>query len=730
MKLAYANSAAEMNGVSQTTEFTISMKGGKAFRVLSDSLYSNKIGSLVREVCSNAADSHIAAQRRDVPFIVHIPSGLEPWFSVRDFGTGISPANMVNVFCRYFESTKDGSNDEVGGFGLGSKTPYSYTDQFTITSIFEGIERTYSAFIGEGGMPSLALLSENETTEHNGVEINVNVKSDDFNRFSKEVAEQLKFFKVKPEIHNAYDFKFNPIPTDSIFESSYLSLFNSNYSVGTNSYAIQGQVGYVIDHNQVKAKLSDRGRKDLVEFYTSLSRWVFLLHFPIGDVGVTASRESMEYTNHTIDSFIKLLDLAKADIATFVSNELVNAKTVHDRIAFINKSEFLRSFIDFKQVNVGTAKAMGGRYGFNLQDFTVHMVPDPKDATKQVQSSRFELQSCTSGNIRIRDKSTTVQLFPDLNDTLFIFRDSASKPLIRIDYFMQSYPNCRVISLTPTNGYTVSDADIKELRKFLGGFDGQIVKLSDLPDAPKVVDPNAAPRKKYNRFFGYTWTNGATNTRDCDKLDAPVNESAKDGGVYICVNNSTVIPDDADVQFYRAMIKATAYSWFTDVIPDLPELYIFRENDMGDVKGNANFKTLSQYVTESKAALKDMQYLMDRVTAHYTRRGYNEGAIKQVSSFIRDVGSYGLTLDDSAWQAEIANIETVIAKPVTLNNIEEFFIAKCITLDSGNIEQIAKDTAKKLYSKYSIIRNYSSYGTDKETVSEFVNYLNYKFANT
>ena len=101
-----------------------------------------------------------------------------------------------------FESTKDQSNDSIGAFGLGAKTPFSYTDQFNVTSVTGGIMRAYSAFIDETGMPSVDLMAEIPTEEPSGVEIKIGVKPEDFNRFREEIRTQLRFFPVKPEIVN------------------------------------------------------------------------------------------------------------------------------------------------------------------------------------------------------------------------------------------------------------------------------------------------------------------------------------------------------------------------------------------------------------------------------------------------------------------------------------------------------------------------------------------------
>lgn len=201
MKLHEIDSNIETSGVTETSSFSIAMNR-KAFRVLSDNLYSNKIGSIVREISCNAYDAHVMAGKKDIPFEIHLPNAFEPWFSVRDFGTGLSPEDIRTVFTVYFESTKDQSNDAIGAFGLGAKTPLAYTDQFTVTSIVNGTRRIYSVFKSSSGIPDIALMDESVTDNGNGVEIKLSAKREYFYRFEQEVRQQLNYFIVKPVITN------------------------------------------------------------------------------------------------------------------------------------------------------------------------------------------------------------------------------------------------------------------------------------------------------------------------------------------------------------------------------------------------------------------------------------------------------------------------------------------------------------------------------------------------
>ena len=160
-----------MGGISHVSEFRI-RNSAKAFGILPSGLYANKIRAIIRELGCNAVDSHVAAGVPDTPFDVHLPTNLAPHFAIRDYGTGLSHDQVLNIYTTYFESTKTHSNDFIGALGLGSKSPFSYTDNFTVTAIQDGKKGIYSAYINDQGVPSVALMHTEDTDEPNGVGVN------------------------------------------------------------------------------------------------------------------------------------------------------------------------------------------------------------------------------------------------------------------------------------------------------------------------------------------------------------------------------------------------------------------------------------------------------------------------------------------------------------------------------------------------------------------------------
>ena len=131
-----------LSNVGEIGEFRI-RNSAKAFSILSSGLYANKIRAIIRELSCNAVDSHIAAGKAATPFDVHLPNSLEPHFSIRDYGTGLDHEQVKNIYTTYFESTKTDSNAYIGALGLGSKSPFSYTDNFTVTAVKNGRKGIY-----------------------------------------------------------------------------------------------------------------------------------------------------------------------------------------------------------------------------------------------------------------------------------------------------------------------------------------------------------------------------------------------------------------------------------------------------------------------------------------------------------------------------------------------------------------------------------------------------------
>lgn len=178
-------------------------------QMLSKNLYSDAVGSTVRETVSNAIDSMRRAGNNN-PVVVSIRRNQsnEYEFSVKDEGIGLDDDDFRNIISKYGKSTKKEIANEIGAFGLGLKSPMAYTSSFMLVCRKKGIERKYMMYEDEEGS-SIDLLYSQETSENNGVEVIVPIKRGDYSEFLNKTKEQLAYFENVyfdvPEISN--DFK-------------------------------------------------------------------------------------------------------------------------------------------------------------------------------------------------------------------------------------------------------------------------------------------------------------------------------------------------------------------------------------------------------------------------------------------------------------------------------------------------------------------------------------------
>ena len=162
MEIIREHKVDELIGDLKTNKFKI---GEDSMGIIIDSLinlYSDPIGSIVREVTSNCYDAHreknlkikhvIPMEKDDDPKWFHpiskkpeiefqeenILVGVGNAFLFRDFGIGLSKERVEQIYTLFGNSTKRDNNHQIGGFGIGAKSPFSYTDTFYLISNHNG----------------------------------------------------------------------------------------------------------------------------------------------------------------------------------------------------------------------------------------------------------------------------------------------------------------------------------------------------------------------------------------------------------------------------------------------------------------------------------------------------------------------------------------------------------------------------------------------------------------
>lgn len=303
-----------------------------AIDVITNKGYKYKIQTPVQEYICNARDAHReSGQTR--PIEITLPTVLDPIFKVRDFGSGISPENMTTVFTKFFASTKRRDNNQTGGFGLGAKSAWAYTDSFGIVSFTHGIKRSYTAYKSGQGM--LQPEGEENTKELSGLEISIGVNPKDVEEFRKAVTRATFFWKESERPHFVNNktpaFAKDPKMFDRLafYESNDLNQVFDRYS--QSDFVLLDGIPYQLQDSDLRSL-------DLKEF-SGYDRKVkkFFLVLNTGEISVTPFREGLEFNDFTNNSLKEKLGYAVHYLNDKYSKELTSAKSVKDKIQVIQK---------------------------------------------------------------------------------------------------------------------------------------------------------------------------------------------------------------------------------------------------------------------------------------------------------------------------------------------------------------------------------------------------------
>jgi hypothetical protein len=318
MQIATQTNTITSNVVSDRTNFTIT-NSPHAFKVLSKQLYSDPIRACIRELCCNAIDAHTAAGKPDEPIAVHLPSQLEPWFAVTDHGTGLSFEDVESLYTTYFGSTKRGSDDQIGGFGLGSKSPFAYTDSFTVDARWNGNKRSYVAYIDPDGKPAIqAMTPPMPTDEDNGLTVKFAVKPSDIQRFAIIATDVCQWFDVWPK-GNVPAAEVNKIAMEG---DGWVVLERRYGSIGSVK-VVQGGVAYAVNVTDIDG-ISDVAVSVFLNYYT------IVLRVPIGTVTPAPSREQLSYDTATCINLVRAAEGAYRDIQEYYRDRLKGCDNYYD----------------------------------------------------------------------------------------------------------------------------------------------------------------------------------------------------------------------------------------------------------------------------------------------------------------------------------------------------------------------------------------------------------------
>jgi hypothetical protein len=462
MKLHAGSNIIEKSNLIEDSKFSIEASS-KAFFILSDGLYSNKIKAVIRELSTNAYDSHVEADKKDIPFDVHIPSRINPTFYVRDYGTSMNHEQCMQLYTTYFRSTRNNSNDAVGCLGLGSKAPFAYTDSFTVEAYLSGSKRIYTGYKDSDGSPVFSLLDEVDTDEPDGIKVSISVNEYDINSFNEEAATIYKYFNVKPNfVNNVINFR----DETKILTGSNWYFAKSEY----DNLVIMGQIAYPLNNSHFTDKYN--------KFLSNTNG--LRLFVNIGDVDITPSRESLSYSNETKKNLCNIIDVLISEIAEKIQSTINEQPSLYKaRIEYIYLNRHCQS--------IGNAiETLQGKITWNNEPIFDNMSGEYIEV-----KNKLDIKNLYRGSYRKKiDTDSKVERFYFTENISFVIDDLKRGGLTRTKEYMKLKPTGNSVSIyfyTLGKNETIENCELYDI---LGCSKEDIILTSSMP------------KKEYNRSSG------------------------------------------------------------------------------------------------------------------------------------------------------------------------------------------------------------------------------------
>lgn len=438
-----------------------------AFDILANKLYSNPRLAVLRELCTNANDAHIMANNLDRNFVLHIPTADSPFFSIRDFGPGLTVDEFELIYFNFFVSTKQGDDSQTGNFGLGAKSPFACANSFKVSSYQKGKRVTYQ-LEPEDGVPTYEIVEETETLEPDGLEIFIDDWKDEYKHdmyLWKKIA--MSFFKSTSFLPNANftDDEYNELLRVRPFYQKNSMMFDTvNYPTITCNVA---GVGFKVEPNEI-------GADELISLLNSLCVSDINIMAAKNDVSITPSREELQYDAKT-QMFIT--DAIKQTIASFDASAH-NVEEIRFLANRLYNSASTNSLLKNFPLTCAEIKAEFNKisdYGFYTQ-----MIFDKKN--KWFEYAPYNSPVCQLLNERLYESKIFIVDTNGITKTLEKSLDVVKKDHYKLPVFISYYSGyghqnqLSKFRMLPS----ANPVETQKALEKLTGYKAQIVKLAEL----------------------------------------------------------------------------------------------------------------------------------------------------------------------------------------------------------------------------------------------------------
>lgn len=300
-------------------KFRISSKGiVNVLNIIRKQMYANPIRIIVQEYANNARDAHVANKCKDRPIQITCPTELSPYLKIRDFGKGMSPEEIDEVFVAYGESTKTETDDQIGGFGVGAKSAFAYCDAFEVTTICEGIKYIYSAYIDSTEVGEMPLIDSYETDEESGTLISIPIELKDIPKIVSAISFVSEYWDLRPDVIGSVTYSNRKV---YFSENNWSLCERTSYSDSYNEiiYCVEG-IPYTFSLPADDERFTESMR--------TLAKCPFIVKLKTNEVTIASHREGLVANEKTLNRVRDIL----AEIDNDFRNHVMESITKCDNL--------------------------------------------------------------------------------------------------------------------------------------------------------------------------------------------------------------------------------------------------------------------------------------------------------------------------------------------------------------------------------------------------------------
>lgn len=727
------------------------------FNVLRNQLYSDKVLAVIREYSTNAVDAHVEVGKINEPIKVTLPNQLSPYFKVRDYGRGLTEKQIGQVYAMYGESTKRGTNEQIGQLGLGSKSAFAYGDNFVINSFVNGTKTSYNAFIDDTQIGQISKLTSEKSKDKDGIEIVIPAKEGDFNSFKDKALSLFTHFKVRPKVNGVDEGNFYKEDAKSLMHSDDWTIRDNGDSV-----AVMGNIAYPLSTSALDLSYG-------TPEYQLVSDVSLCLYVNIGDLDISASREALQYTDDTKKAIISKLNSILKQIPQMISDEMKDCKNLWEAKMVYGKlfshgglGNRLRGILEKQQLFWNGQKISDNHFTFADKSKAVlktFALPDRWSKAKRVKQEEAQSVLCSDDLMLVIDDRKGV----DFDSTIGVsnrihplVKNYDSRPEGQTLYkrvFLLSFKNKLAEQEFYKKAGTKKFTKLNSLPK---------VKLSDIYDSNIGGGTGVKSTKHTTKEFVYDINKASEGSNWATLKSEFFDESSVDlasvkEGIYVKIDRFMVqgagCGECHPVVYAKDIVKACEQL----KIP-VPKVYAFKPNKAYDIQKQTHKWTQlgdwmvaqvkDKFGAELHRKLIEATFIDSLTTGVYGRRGMRNNDT-QVNETDKHFGQLVQEIESKDWKTFGLNSES------PLYDLIEFYAQKSHKKDHNSLQAIrdnlggwiekaqleVKDIKDVLYNdwailaakcneKYPMLKNidddlFSNWrGNDDAWIHDSINYVN------